>query len=429
MTTTAACCSWRLARACLLSLFLVPGVPVFAAVLQVVPGQSIAAAVQRAKAGDTIRIARGEYAEHLVIDKPLQLEGIDHPIITGKNAGDVIRVRSVDVVIRGFVIRDSGTDLGAQNSGVYIEPGSDRISIQDCSLLHVLFGIWLEKAADARIINNVITGKRELQSAARGNGVQVYNAINAQLIDNDISYTRDGFYVDVSEQALFRGNKIHHLRYGTHYMNTHHSVWENNQTYLNRGGLALMMVRDVTVRNNIAWGNTDHGIMLRTMQDSLIENNVVAGNGRGFFIYDAEFNTIRHNAVIDNQTGLHLAAGSRNNFVDGNDIIGNQEQVKYVASADVQWGTKQGNYWSNYSGWDQNGDGIGDIPYEANDVVDRLTWEYPLVKLLLSSPAIQTLRFVARQFPLLRAPSIVDQHPRMQPAQQKWRQWIGKQRN
>jgi nitrous oxidase accessory protein len=418
-----------LALAFLLFLFLVPVAPVSAAVLQVAAGQSIAAAIQAAKSGDTIRVAHGEYAEHLVIDKPLQLEGIDNPIITGKNTGDVIRVRSADVRIRGFVIRDSGIDLGAQNSGIYIEPGSDRILVQDCSLLHVLFGIWLEKAADARIVNNVITGKRELQSAARGNGVQVYNTINAQLIDNNISYTRDGFYVDVSEKALFRGNKIHHLRYGTHYMNTHHSVWENNQTYLNRGGLALMMVRDVTVRNNIAWGNSDHGIMLRTMQDSLIENNIVAGNGRGFFIYDAEFNTIRNNAVIDNQTGLHLAAGSRNNFVDGNDVIANQEQVKYVASADVQWGTKQGNYWSNYSGWDQNGDGIGDVPYEANDVVDRLTWEYPLVKLLLSSPAIQTLRFVARQFPLLRAPSIVDQHPRMQPANQKWRQWIGKQRN
>jgi nitrous oxidase accessory protein len=429
VTTTAACCRSRLALAFLLFLFLVPVAPVSAAVLQVAAGQSIAAAIQAAKSGDTIRVAHGEYAEHLVIDKPLQLEGIDNPIITGKNTGDVIRVRSADVRIRGFVIRDSGIDLGAQNSGIYIEPGSDRILVQDCSLLHVLFGIWLEKAADARIVNNVITGKRELQSAARGNGVQVYNTINAQLIDNNISYTRDGFYVDVSEKALFRGNKIHHLRYGTHYMNTHHSVWENNQTYLNRGGLALMMVRDVTVRNNIAWGNSDHGIMLRTMQDSLIENNIVAGNGRGFFIYDAEFNTIRNNAVIDNQTGLHLAAGSRNNFVDGNDVIANQEQVKYVASADVQWGTKQGNYWSNYSGWDQNGDGIGDVPYEANDVVDRLTWEYPLVKLLLSSPAIQTLRFVARQFPLLRAPSIVDQHPRMQPANQKWRQWIGKQRN
>ena len=37
-----------------------------------------------------------------------------------------------------------------------------------------------------------------------------------------------------------------------------------------------------------------------------------------------------------------------------------------------------------------------------DDVVDRLHWQYPLLKLLLSSPAVQTLRFVSRQFPLLR---------------------------
>ncbi len=429
MITGASNGRWGLVLALLIGLLVAPTAPLFGAVLKVTPGQSIAAAIRTAKPGDTIQVARGNYAEHLVIDKPLQLQGIDRPTINGGNTGDVIRVRSADVAIRGFVIRDSGVDLGAENAGVHVEPGSDRLILQDCTLAQVLFGVWLEKSADARIERNVITGKRELQSAARGNGVQVYNTLNAQLIDNDISYTRDGFYVDVSEHALFRGNKIHNLRYGTHYMNTHHSVWENNQTYLNEGGLALMMVRDLTVRNNIAWGNADHGIMLRTIQDSLIENNIVAGNGRGFFIYDAEFNTVRNNQIIDNQTGLHLAAGSRNNQVDGNDFIANREQIKYVAAADVQWGTKQGNYWSNYSGWDQNGDGIGDIPYEANDVVDRLTWEYPLVKLLLSSPAIHTLRFVARQFPLLRAPSIVDQHPRMRPEKLNWREWIGKQRN
>ena len=49
--------------------------------------------------------------------------------------------------------------------------------------------------------------------------------------------------------------------------------------------LALMEVRDQVVRGNRAWGNSDHGIMLRTLQDSVIENNVVAENGRGFFIY------------------------------------------------------------------------------------------------------------------------------------------------
>jgi nitrous oxidase accessory protein len=183
------------------------------------------------------------------------------------------------------------------------------------------------------------------------------------------------------------------------------------------------------VRNNVAWGNEDHGIMLRTIQDSVIENNIVAGNGRGFFIYDAEYNVLRNNVVINNRVGVHLSAGSSNNKVDGNDFIDNQEQVKFVAARDVEWGRAQGNYWSNYSGWDQNGDGVGDVVYEANDVVDRLNWQYPLVKLLLSSPSIQTLRFAARQFPVLRAPSVLDKHPRTRPLNPEWRRWRDKQAN
>jgi nitrous oxidase accessory protein len=400
--------------------------PAGAAVLTVAPGQSIGAAIAAAKPGDTVRVARGAYAGHLLIDKALTLQGIDRPSIDGHGSGDVIRVRAADVTIRGFVIRDSGSDLGAQNAGVYVEPGADRVWVADCALAYNLFGVWLENVSDARVSGNTITGKRDLLSAARGNGIQVYNTRGAQILDNEISFARDGIYVDVSRDATFRGNKIHHLRYGTHYMNTNHSVWENNQSYLNRGGLALMEVRNLTVRHNVAWGNSDHGIMLRTIQDSVIEDNVVAGNGRGFFIYDAEYNTVRRNLVIGNRIGVHLTAGSANNQVDGNDFIGNREQIKYVAARDVEWGRAEGNYWSNYSGWDQNGDGRGDIAYEANDVVDRLHWQYPLIKLLLTSPAVQSLRFVARQFPLLRAPSIVDRHPRMRPAYPDWRRWNDK---
>lgn len=397
------------------------------AVLQVQAGQSIATAIAAAKSGDTVQVAQGDYSENLVIDKPLTLQGIGRPTISAGNAGDVIRVRASDVTIKGLIVRDSGKDLTAQNAGIYIQPGSDRAIVEDCDLTYNLFGIWLEKSKDSRIERNVITGKRDLMSVLRGNGIQVFNTDGVQVIDNNISYSRDGIYVDVSRNALFRGNKIHHLRYGTHYMTTDDSVWENNESYLNQGGLALMEVRRLTVRNNITWGNVDHGIMLRTIQDSVVENNIVAGNGRGFFIYDAEYNTLEKNLVIGNRIGVHLAAGSYNNEVNSNDFIDNQSQIKYVATRDVEWGLTQGNYWSNYSGWDQNGDGMGDVAYEANDVVDRLNWQYPLIKLLLSSPSMQTLRFVARQFPVLRAPSIVDKHPRMRPLNQDWRRWSDKQ--
>lgn len=49
-----------------------------------------------------------------------------------------------------------------------------------------------------------------------------------------------------------------------------------------------------------------------------------------------------------------------------------------------------------------------------------------MMKLLLASPAVQTLRVIGRQFPLLRAPSVVDPNPRMQPTHDHWEDWRGR---
>lgn len=401
----------------------------YAAEHTVQAGASIAMAIQAAQPGDTVRVERGHYEEHLVIDKPLSLIGVNRPTLSGGSTGDVIRVKAADAVIEGLIIRDSGADLGAQNAGIYVEPGADRLIVRNNDLVYNLFGVWLNKVKDVQIVGNLIAGKRDLASAQRGNGIQLYNTTGAQIVGNNISFSRDGIYVDVSHHAVFRDNKIHHLRYGTHYMNSYHNLWEGNESYLNRGGLALMEVRNQVVRNNRAWGNSDHGIMLRTIQDSLVENNVVAGNNRGFFIYNAEYNTIRNNLVIGNRVGVHLWAGSIHNEVESNDFIQNHNQIRYVASRDEEWGKQQGNYWSNYAGWDADANGVGDVPYEANDVMDRLTWQHPLVKLLLHSPAVHSLRMIARQFPLLRSPSVIDKRPRMRPFNTHWSIWIGQQRH
>jgi nitrous oxidase accessory protein len=376
-----------------------------------------------------VNVQRGHYDERLVIAKPLTLRGVDRPTISAGNAGDVIRVRASGVAIEGLILRDSGDDLGRANAGIYVEPGSARVAIRHNVFAYTLFGVWLQKADDAIVEGNLITGKRDHDSAQRGNGIQLYDSERALIEGNEISFARDGIYVDISHHARFLANRIHDVRYGTHYMNSWHNVWEDNESYHNRGGLALMEVRDQVVRRNRAWGNGDHGIMLRTIQDSVIEDNVVAGNARGFFLYDAEHNTIRGNLVAGNGVGAHVAAGSYRNTVDDNDFVGNREQVRYVASRDEAWGVQDGNFWSNYAGWDADGDGKGDVPYEANDLVDRLTWRYPLARLLMNSPAVHALRLVAQAFPILRAPSVVDAHPRMTPRHQDWRQWLEPERH
>ena len=394
-----------------------------AATWTVQPGQAIQPVIDAAAAGDVVEVLRGQYPGNLVIAKPLTLRGIGRPTVSGGLQGDTIRVRAEDVTIEGLIVRDSGDSLLAQNAGIYLSPGSHRAVVRRNDLVYNLFGLWIEKANDVRVEHNLIVGKREYGSSQRGNGVQLYNTTGARIIGNNIGFVRDALYVDVSHDAIFRGNRLHHSRYGTHYMNSYRNLWEDNDSYSNRGGLALMEVRDQVVRNNRAWGNSDHGIMLRTLQDSVIEGNVVADNGRGFFIYDVEYATLRGNLVVGNKVGVHLSAGSTRNTVEGNDFIGNREQVRYVGAKDEAWGGKVGNHWSNYLGWDRDGDGRGDVRYEANDVVDRLIWRHPAARLLLASPAVQALRLVGQQFPVLRAPSVVDAKPRMQPVNPNWSEW------
>jgi len=404
--------------------------PLWAAVWRVQPGQDVQAVINQAAAGDVVELERGFYDQNLRIDKPMTLRGLNRPTLSGGQRGDTIRVTATDVVIEGLIVRDSGTELLYQHAGIYLQPGAHRAVVRDCVLVYNLFGLWIEKVNDVRIENNRITGLRDFNSSQRGNGIQLYNTKGARITGNDVSFVRDALYVDVSHHAEFRGNKLHHSRYGSHYMNSYYNLWEDNDSYYNRGGLALMEVRDQVVRNNRTWGNSDHGIMLRTLQDSVVENNIVAGNNRGFFIYDVEFATLRGNLVVDNHVGVHLSAGSTRNKVEGNDFIGNREQVRYVGAKDEMWGGKQagqGNHWSNYLGWDRDGNGVGDLPYEANDLVDRLQYRHPIVKLLLGSPAIQALRLLSQQFPVLRVPSVVDQHPAMVPLNKNWSQWRGKQ--
>ena len=400
--------------------------PASAATVRVQAGQDLQAAVQAAAPGDTVEVERGFYRVNLRIDKALTLRGVGRPTLSGGLTGDTIRVTSPDVVIEGLIVSNSGSSLKDQNAGIYLYPGAHRAVVQNCDLTYNLFGLWIEKVNDVRIEGNLITGKRDFDSAQRGNGIQLYNTQRAQILHNNVSFVRDALYVDVSHHATFRGNKLHHSRYGTHYMTSYYNVWEDNETYYNRGGLALMEVRDQVVRGNRAWGNSDHGIMLRSVQDSVVENNVVAGNNRGFFIYDVEYAELKNNLVVDNVVGVHLSAGSTRNVVEGNDFIGNREQVRYVGARDERWGVESGNHWANYLGWDRDGNGVGDVPYEANDMVDRLSWRYPSMKLLLASPAVQALRLVGQQFPILRVPSVVDPKPRMVPTHQNWSEWRGK---
>jgi nitrous oxidase accessory protein len=104
------------------------------------------------------------------------------------------------------------------------------------------------------------------------------------------------------------------------------------------------------------------------------------------------------------------------NLVSENAFVANAEQVMYVSSEDLIWGDKgPGNYWSDYLGWDQNGDGSGDRPYRVSSFTTHLIHRFPAAALLLQSPALELLSHLSDALPLLRVATVVDRSPQTQP--------------
>jgi nitrous oxidase accessory protein len=401
-------------------------------------GPSLRQLIANASAGDTITLAPGLYRGGVVIDKPLTLQGVSDAIIDAEGVGDVIRVEAVDVTIRGLTLRNSGFNLTKMNAAVHGARGVHRLAVEDTFMEGNAFGLWVWHSDDIRFINNSIRGDTRYASQDRGDGIRLFNVTNGLFSHNTVWETRDGIYVDTSRNLEFRENYFHDLRYGIHYMYAHNGRITGNRTTRTRSGYALMMSRDLVVDNNISENDQNYGLLMNFITYSTITNNVMravtgwsgpinvehgvtlGADGKAVFIYNSLHNTISGNTFADSEIGIHLTAGSEGNEIYGNSFMRNQFQVKYVATRKQEWSRNgRGNFWSDYLGWDLGDDGIGDQPYEPNDGIDKLLWKYPLAKMLMNSPAIQTLRWVQKQFPILRSPGVQDSYPLMRPPKEK----------
>ncbi len=414
------------------SLLNAPGV--FAKQLRLSPASDLGTVIKDAAVNDILLFSPGVYSGTLVIDKSLTLKAESGAIFDGHRKGNILLVRAPNVIIEGFVFRNSGMDLTGMNAAIFVEKTAKNILIKNNVFKNNLFGVWLDAAHDAKVTGNRISADPTVRSQDRGNGIHLYYVEGAKIEANEIWHTRDGIYIDTSNNNVLRNNNLHDLRYGIHYMYSNHNRIEGNYTHNTRTGYALMQSRALTVLNNRSENDENYGILMNYITYSTLKNNrvvnvrkgitpgysgagITGAEGKALFIYNSVFNILEGNLFADSDIGIHLTAGSENNSIYGNAFVNNYTQVKYVSNRRQEWSKDgRGNYWSNYLGWDRNDDGIGDRPFEPNDNVDKLLWKYPLAKLLMNSPSVQILRWAQMQFPVFKSPGITDSYPLMQPA-------------
>ncbi|MRN37450.1 nitrous oxide reductase family maturation protein NosD [Neisseria sp. N95_16] len=392
----------------------------FAAVIAVSPTDNLNQIIAQAQAGDTLKLASGVYQTKIIIDKPLTLEGpADRSAtIQGDRQGRTVSVHAPDVVIRHLTVSGSGMSLPDMDAGIYLEETATNALVEKNDILDNSVGVYLHGPKDAMVRDNKIVGNAELRVNERGNGVTVWNAPGSQVVGNDISKGRDGIFSNASTFNIYKGNRFHDVRFAVHYMYTNDSEVIDNISIGNNIAYAMMFSDRIKVRGNIAVMSRDQGIMLNYVNQSEVQDNVIYQADKCLFAYNANNNKIFGNHFEQCKIGIHFTAAIEGTELTDNSFINNESQVKYVSTRFLDWSEDgRGNYWSDNSAFDLDGDGFGDSAYRPNGITDQIIWRAPVARLLMNSPAVSIVKWAQSQFPAIMPGGVVDSKPLMKPYQ------------
>ena len=385
------------------------------------PYTTIAAALADARDGDAIEVRGGKYAGPLVVSKSVTLEGVDWPVIDGGGQGTVVTLAAPGIVFRGFEVRGSGVEPDRDHAGITLS--APRIRVENNRLTDVLFGIFVAQADDAIVRGNDITGKPEYDEGRKGDGIRLWYSQRVTVERNHVHEARD-VVMWYSSDVVVRDNVFEQGRYGVHLMYCDRAIIERNQLLNNSVGIYTMYSSATTLRDNLIRGQrgpSGYALGFKDADNVEATGNVLVDNRVGIFLDGTPFSLqgfarYENNLLAFNDVGVNLQPSVRDNQFEGNTFWENVEQVSIQGGGLPASNAWNGNTWSDYAGFDADGDGIGDVPYHSERFFEGLADREPRLRALIYSPAVQAVELAATTFPIVKPQSkLTDAAPRMQP--------------
>jgi len=253
------------------------------------------------------------------------------------------------------------------------------------------------------ISDNIVAGNKEMaiildasSNTLTGNNVTdnsnygIYISGGNTLRNNRMSNNRYNFDVretsfenDVDTSNLVDGKPI------IYWVNQHDKIVPSDAGYV-----ALVKCENITVQSlNVA--NNSDGIFLAFTNQSIITGNTLTNNNNGIKFWGSSSNHIVGNNIRENENGIFFSGASfldvfhypspnntiyHNNFIDNGNNVGDVAGSWWIQGStpavNIWDNGSEGNYWSNYNGTDNDGDGIGETPFIIDD---KNQDKYPLM--------------------------------------------------
>lgn len=298
-----------------------------------------------------------------------------HDVACPLDAGYVAAINCTDIRVQNLRLTGNGhgilfafvsnstienVEASGNYDGIWISDSKNITLTGNDASHNYRHGMELERLMDCKIIQNV----------ARENGYEDYGirlaySSNVSLKGNIASGNKYGIVVQFSEDCR---------------------ISQNNASN-NRGmGIWPKFCEECTFTENIACGNGFYGIEPEDSQQCVITGNNFSANGLyGIWLLGAldtcDNHIVTHNYLAQNKAGIGLRNSSFN-LICHNNFIQNEHQAVTRDSTGNSWTTdSEGNYWSDYNGFDADYNGIGDTAYQIDE---NNTDEYPLMGMFTS---------------------------------------------
>ncbi|NNC94525.1 MAG: nitrous oxide reductase family maturation protein NosD [Chitinophagales bacterium] len=375
---------------------------------------TISSAINNASAGDVIEIHQGVYTEgNLLIDKAISVVGVDWPILDGQNENEILTIISDGVRVEGLILRNVGTSYLEDRSALRLRNSSDFI-IKNNRLENAFFGIYLERSNNGIVADNRIIGEA-VDEMSSGNGIHLWYCKNIEVSNNIVSSHRDGIYFEFVDNSKVHGNiSEHNLRYGLHFMFSNFDEYFQNTFRDNGAGVAVMFSKKIDMYDNLFennWGKSSYGLLLKEIYDAEITNNKFIKNTIGVYVEGSTRINYSANIFKNNGWAIKVRGGCLDNFISGNDFISNTFDLSVPSN--IEGNSFDGNYWSEYKGYDLDKDGIGDVPHRPVKLFNFIVFKTPEAMVLLRSLFVELINITERVSPVFTPKNVTDNSPSM----------------